>query len=143
MFEQDQKKFRGVRAQKNKTRVISWILNQYKKNLKILNFVTTYAILMKLTADIHLNKVFHFAEFQGVSHREYKGANKKNYQNKPKIIFLAQFRPFLINSKNCSISDASFFLSLLVKTVAAFGELWPKIHPKSSIKWQFLLYKNN
>ena len=37
--------------------------------LKIFNFTTTYAILMKLTTDIYLNKVFHLAKSWNVSHR--------------------------------------------------------------------------
>ena len=47
-----------------------------QKTLKILNFTTTYAILMKLTTDIYiyiyLNKVFHLAKSWGVFHRVYK-----------------------------------------------------------------------
>ena len=38
-----------------------------QKTLKTLNFTTAYAILMKPTTDIYLNKVFHLAESWGVS----------------------------------------------------------------------------
>ena len=34
-----------------------------------INFTTTYAIMMELTADIYLNKVFHLAKSWGVIHR--------------------------------------------------------------------------
>ena len=44
-----------------------------KKTLRILNFTTAYAILIKLTTDIYLNKVFHLAKSWSVSHRVYKG----------------------------------------------------------------------
>ena len=36
---------------------------------KIFNFTTTYGILMKLTTDIYLTKVFRLAKSWGVSHR--------------------------------------------------------------------------
>ena len=48
-----------------------------QKALQILTFVTTYAILMKRTADIHLNKVFHFAEFCGASQGSTRAQTKK------------------------------------------------------------------
>ena len=48
-----------------------------EKFLKILNFTTTYAILMKLSFGISWS----------VSHRVYKGVNKKNSQNEPKNQF--------------------------------------------------------
>ena len=40
-----------------------------RKTLKIFNFTTTNAILMKLTTDIYLNKVFHLTKSWGVTHR--------------------------------------------------------------------------
>ena len=39
-----------------------------QKTLTFLNFTTAYAILMKLTTDIYLNKVFHLTNSRGVSH---------------------------------------------------------------------------
>ena len=66
---------------------------------------------MKLTIDIYLNKVFHLAKSWDVSHRVYKDVNKKTLKVSLKINFLAQFRPLLNTSKNCSISDASSYLS--------------------------------
>ena len=39
-------------------------------------FTTTYAILMKRTTDIYLNKFFHLAKFWCLFHREYKNVNK-------------------------------------------------------------------
>ena len=47
-----------------------------QKALKIFNFTTTYAILMKLTRDIYLNKFFHLAKSWCLFHREYKDVNK-------------------------------------------------------------------
>ena len=40
-----------------------------QETLKTFNFTTIYAILMKLTTDIYLNKVFHLAKSWGVIHR--------------------------------------------------------------------------
>ena len=40
-----------------------------QETLKIFNFTTTYAILIKLTKNIYLNKVFHLAKSWGVIHR--------------------------------------------------------------------------
>ena len=41
----------------------------FQKTLKIFNFTTTYAILMRLTKDTYLNKVFYWAKSCGVSRR--------------------------------------------------------------------------
>ena len=70
-------KISGSNGPKNPNKGHFMDTESIQKTLQILTFVTTYTILMKRTADIHLNKVFHFAEFWGVSHSEYKGANKK------------------------------------------------------------------
>ena len=91
---------------------ISWILNQYKK-LGVQNL-----------AEIN-------AKSWGVSHGVYKSINKKTLKMSQKINFLAQFRPFLNTSKNCSITDASSCLSSLVKILGCFWEFWPKIRPKT------------
>ena len=104
-FQQDQTIFVGVRVQKIPKRGHFMDTESIQKTLKILNFTTTYAIPMKLTIDIYLNKVFHLAKSWDVSHRVYKDVNKKT------LNFLAQFRPLLNNLKNCSISDASSCLS--------------------------------
>ena len=40
-----------------------------QETLKIFNFTTTYAILIKLTKNIYLNKLFHLAKSWGVIHR--------------------------------------------------------------------------
>ena len=45
------------------------MLNQYKK---FLNFTTTYAILIKFTTDMYLNKVFRLAKSWGVTHKVHK-----------------------------------------------------------------------
>ena len=39
------------------------------KTLKIVNFTNTNAILIKLTTDTYLKKVFHFPKCWGVTHR--------------------------------------------------------------------------
>ena len=39
-----------------------------QKTLTFFNFTTAYAILMKLTTDTYLNKVFHLTNSRGVSH---------------------------------------------------------------------------
>ena len=83
---------------------------------------------------IYLNNVFQLAKSWGVSHRLYKGVNKKTLKMRKKKNFLAQFRPFLNTSKNCSISDESPCFPSLVKN-AAFGEFWWKKSPKSSLNW--------
>ena len=40
-----------------------------QKILKIFNFTTTYTIMMKLTSDIYLDKVFHLVKSWGVIHK--------------------------------------------------------------------------
>ena len=40
-----------------------------QKTFKIFHFATPYAILIKLTSDIYLNKVLYLAKFWDVSHR--------------------------------------------------------------------------
>ena len=40
-----------------------------QKTFKIFHFTTPYAILIKLTSDIYLNKVLYLAKFWNVSHR--------------------------------------------------------------------------
>ena len=64
------------------------------------NFTTTYAKLRKRTADIYLYKIFHLAKSWGLSHRVYKGINKKLKMSQ----IAAQFRPFLNTSKNSSVN---------------------------------------
>ena len=107
----------------------------WQKTLKIFNFTTTYAILMKLTTDIYLNKVFHLAKSCGVSHRVHEGVNKKTLKISQKINFVAKFRPFLNTSKICSISDASSCLSTLVKKVDCFWGVLAKNQFKNGVKW--------
>ena len=48
-----------------------------QKTLKISNFTTTNAIMIKRTIDIYPNKVFHLAKSWIVSQRVYKGVKKK------------------------------------------------------------------
>ena len=52
----------GVRAQKTLKRGHFMDAESIQKTF---NFATTYAILMKLTTDIYLNKVFHLAKYWG------------------------------------------------------------------------------
>ena len=71
-----------------------------QKTLKISNFTTTNAIMIKRTIDIYPNKVFHLAKSWIVSQRVHKGVKKKNTQNKPENHLLDQFRPLINTSKN-------------------------------------------
>ena len=57
-----------------------------QKNLKIFNYTTTNAIVMKLTTDIYLNKVFHLPESWDVTHRVKEGINKKTHKMSQKVI---------------------------------------------------------
>ena len=56
-------------AQKKPKMAISCMLNQYKEILKILNFTTTNAIMMKFTTDTYLNMVFNLEKSFGVTQR--------------------------------------------------------------------------
>ena len=56
-------------AQNPPKMAISWMLNQYKETLKIFNFTTTNAILMKFTTVTYLNMVFNLAKSFGVTQR--------------------------------------------------------------------------
>ena len=104
-----------------------------QKTLKIFNFTTTYAILMKVTTDIYLNKVFHLPK---------SSVCLIGCEISQKITFLAEFRPFLSTSKTYSISDASSCLSSLVKNTGCFWETLAKNPPKSSINDSFYWYEN-
>ena len=50
-----------------------------QKTLKTFNFTTTNAILMKLAADLYLNKVFHLERSWGITHKVQEGINKKTH----------------------------------------------------------------
>ena len=87
-FQQDQTMFWGVKAQRGPFH--GYCI--HAKSWKIFNFTTTYAILMKRTTDIHLNKGFHLAKSWCVSHIVYDSINKKTLKVSQKINFQAQFR---------------------------------------------------
>ena len=57
-----------------------------QKKLKTFNYTTTNAIVMKLTTDIYLNKVFHLTKFWDVTHRVKEGINKKTHKKSQKVI---------------------------------------------------------
>ena len=59
-----------------------------QKSLKTFDFTTTYAILMNLTTDIYLDKIFELATSWGVFHKVYEGINKKALKMSQKINFL-------------------------------------------------------
>ena len=67
-FQQDQTIFGAVKAQKITKRGHFMDAKLIQKTLKIFNFTTTYAILIKLTTDIYLKKVFHLGKSWGLSH---------------------------------------------------------------------------
>ena len=113
-LQQDQTIFEGVRAQKIPKGAISWMLNQYKKKLKIL-ISQPHMLYWWILPHIYLNKVFQLAKFWGAYHRVYEGVNEKSLKMNKKINFLAQIWPYLNTSKNCSIFDTSSCLSPPVK----------------------------
>ena len=57
-----------------------------QKNLNIFNYTTTNAIVMKLSANIYLNKVFHLPKSWDVTHRVKEGINKKTHKMSQKVI---------------------------------------------------------
>ena len=97
-----------------------------RKTLKVFNFTTTKAILMKLITDIYLNIFFHLPKSWGI---------RMNL----KISFLAQFRPF----RNTSIKTLAYLMHHLTcshwskfqtKLTTSYKVL-AKRPPKSSLKW--------
>ena len=49
-----------------------------QETLKIFDFTTAYAMLMRLTTDMYLNKFFPLAKSWGLSHKMYESVNKKS-----------------------------------------------------------------
>ena len=81
----------GSKSPKPQKGGISW-MNQYeslRKTLKNFTFTTTNDILMELTTDIYLDKVFHLAKCWGVTHMKYESINKKTLWMSQKLNFLA------------------------------------------------------
>ena len=60
-----------------------------QKTLENFNFATTTAILIKLTTNMYLNKVFHLSKYWRVTHRMYEGVNKKPLKISQKISFFS------------------------------------------------------
>ena len=109
-----------------------------QETLNIFNFITAHAILMKLTTDIYLNKVFHLAKSWSVIHRVQEGVNKKNHKMSQQISYLATFRPFL-NTSIKTIANAfpplfGFFLA---------KETYPKAAQNHSLCWYKNIWKLN
>ena len=74
-----------------------------QETLKIFNFTTTYAILIKLTKNIYLNKLFHLAKSWGVIHRVQEGLKKKTHKMRQKNpVFWSNFYHFTFQ-KNLSL----------------------------------------
>ena len=90
-FQQDQTMFGEVRAQKPPKMGNFMDAETIQKFLKIYNFATTNAFLMKVTTNVYLKKMFHFAKSWGVTHRVPEGVNKNPLKMSQKINFLAQF----------------------------------------------------
>ena len=65
-----------------------------EKTMKNFNFTTTNAILIKLTTNMYLNKVFHLAKSWGVTHRVCDRVNKKPLKMSQKILFLIIIKNF-------------------------------------------------
>ena len=59
----------GIKSQKIRKRGHLMDAESIQETLKIFSFGTTYAILMELTINIYLNKVFHLGKSCGVIHR--------------------------------------------------------------------------
>ena len=83
--------FGEVRAQKPPKMGNFMDAETIQKFLKIYNFATTNAFLMKVTTNVYLKKMFHFAKSWGVTHRVPEGVNKNPLKMSQKINFLAQF----------------------------------------------------
>ena len=49
-----------------------------QETLKIFDFTTAYAMLMRLITDMYLNKFFPLAKSWGLSHKMYESVNKKS-----------------------------------------------------------------
>ena len=49
-----------------------------QETLKIFDFTTAYAMLMRLTTDMYLNKFFPLAKSWSLSHKMYESVNKKS-----------------------------------------------------------------
>ena len=126
--------FGGERAKKLQKGTILWILNQYKKPWK--SFISQPHMLYWWNLpQIYILIKFFIWQNLGVCFIGCKMIQKIN--------FLAQFRPFLNTSKNCSISDESSCLSSLVKNVDCFWGVLAKNPPKISVKRQFLLVRKH
>ena len=65
-----------------------------EKTMKNFNFTTTNAILIKLTTNMYLNKVFHLAKSWGVTHRVCDSVNKKPLKMSQKNLFLIIIKIF-------------------------------------------------
>ena len=65
-----------------------------EKTIKNFNFTTTNAILIKLTTNMYLNKVFHLAKSWGVTHRVCDSVNKKPLKMSQKNLFLIIIKIF-------------------------------------------------
>ena len=63
-----------------------------QKHLKIYNFATTNATLMKLNTIKYLHKMFSLAENWVVTHRGQKRVNQKPLNMSQKNVFLVQFQ---------------------------------------------------
>ena len=65
-----------------------------EKTMKNFNFTTTNAILIKLTTNMYLNKVFHLAKSWGVTHSVCDSVNKKPLKMSQKNLFLIIIKIF-------------------------------------------------
>ena len=90
-FQQIRVIFGGERDKKHAKRVDFMAAASPWKYLKIYNFGTTNAILMKFTRIMYHHKTFHLEKDWGVNHRAYDGVVKKPLKKSQKISFLASF----------------------------------------------------
>ena len=90
-FQQIRDIFGGEMAEKPPKRAHFMAAASPRNNLKIYNFGTTNAIVMKLITKMYLHKNFCFTKNQGVSHRASESVAKKPLKKSQKIGFLAVF----------------------------------------------------
>ena len=116
--------------------VMSFQLKQ--KKLKIFNHTTTYAILVKFTTNMYLNKVFHLEKFWGVSHRASQGINKTLSKWTKKSYFWPNFNRSISDAPPCILS----LVTISKKIDNILGSSSQK-EPKSNLNWQFLLVRKH
>ena len=105
-----------------------------QKTLNIFNCTTTYAILMKVTTNMYLIKVFHFTKSWGVTHKVQRVKTLSKWAKKS-IFGLISAVAYLMHHLACH-----HWWQFQRKLTIFWGVLAEKTL-KSSLKWQFLLVR--